>query len=68
MNVKERIDALTEAEAKAALAKSIKFLSDKTDCVDCDNLYATIKNGRVVRCDGACEQYWLSKALKEARK
>ena len=68
MNIKERIDALTEAEAKAALESCIAIIVRYTHYEDCQN--AALDDGRRVACgsERMCAEYWVNEALKEARK
>ena len=61
MDIKERIDALSEAEAKAALLYTIIELYKLCDCNKCKNLSECKTN------DKWCEFILLDRALKEAR-
>lgn len=61
MDIKARIDALTEREAKAALAWFLEYATDITWCNSCP-----FKSG----CPevGMCKNHFLCEALKEAQK
>ena len=64
MDIKERIDALTEAEAKAALLLILEYAARETSCDDCMLMYDDI-------CDcetSYCPNNFLEWALKDARK
>ncbi len=62
MDIKTRIDGLTEAEAKVALLYTIIKLYKLCDCNKCKNLSECKTN------DKWCEFILLDEALKEARK
>ena len=67
MDIKARIDGLSEAEAKAALEACIAIIVRYTHCEDCWN--AELADGRRVACgsERMCAEYWANEALKEAR-
>ena len=62
MDIKERIDALTETEAKAALAWVLHKIAIYGSCSVCDK-YQTCD-----RVNNYCEMEFLRQALKEVRK
>jgi hypothetical protein len=63
MDIKTRIDELTEAEAKAALAWAIYKARIYGSCFECD------LDGECRKDDSVdCEMEYLRQALKEARK
>ena len=70
MDVKARIDGLTEAEAKAALKSIIKTVTDLSPCLLEDGQVCPYRYGE---CDEVgerkktCEDIWLDEALKEAQ-
>lgn len=71
MEIKERIDALTEAEAKAALECIVNTISDLSPCIiedgeNCPYFYGACDEVGVKR--KSCSEIWLEEALKEARK
>lgn len=62
MDIKERIDKLSEAEAKAALAWAIYKARIYGSCFECD------LDGKCKKDDNVdCEMEYLRQALKEAR-
>jgi len=63
MDIKERIDELTEAEAKAVLAWAIHKASIYGSCFECD------LDGECRKDDSVdCDMEFLRQVLKEARK
>ena len=68
MDIKERIDTLSEAEAKAALGKLLETVSILEPCRLEFSNYCPHYN----ECDASgtrrCAEIWLDDALKEARK
>lgn len=67
MDIKTRIDALTEAEAKAALYLVIKAFAYDMPCWCCD-VYQDCPSRSVKRTTDDCMKSVLNEALKEARK
>ena len=63
MDIKTRIDALTEAEAKAALAWAIYKARICGSCFECDLDGECIKDYSV-----DCDMEFLRQALREAQK
>ena len=71
MDIKERIDVLSEAEAKAALACIVDTISYLGPCIiedgrDCPYFYGACDDVGGKR--KSCAEIWLDEALKEARK
>lgn len=68
MDIKTRITALSEQEAKAALMRCVDLLSTNIHCSDCIN--GVDVEWSIMPCGGAqkCKSYWLDEALKEAQK
>ena len=71
MDIKERIDGLTEQEAKAALYCIVDTISDLSPCIiedgeNCPYFYGACDEVGVKR--KSCAEIWLDEALKEARK
>ena len=70
MDIKERIDALSEAQAKAALSCIIKTITFLSPCLLEDGETCPYRYGA---CDEVgnkkrtCEDIWLDEALKEAQ-
>ena len=63
MDIKEQIDALSEAEAKAALYWAIQRVAAYGYCFVCD------RDGECEKDDGVdCDIEFLRQALKEARR
>lgn len=65
MDIKKRIDGLSEAEAKAALEWLLYDTS--TDCVCCPHVYYCAKKP-VIEGTDKCKNFRLDDALREARK
>ena len=68
MDIKKRIDALTEAEAKAALEQCIKTMVENIHCGDC-RYSEILPDGTIDKCTTPwnCADMLLDDALKEAR-
>lgn len=69
MDIKKRIDALTEQEAKAALANMLHTISRISPCTEstetCPYRWTACRHHD----EGAmCEDIWLDEALKEVQK
>lgn len=64
MDIKTRIDALTEAEAKAALLLILEYVARETSCDDCMLMYDDI----CYRETSYCLDNFLDWAIKEVRK
>ena len=67
MDIKERIDKLTETEAKAALYLAIKAFAWDMPCWCCD-VYQDCPSRSVNRTADDCMKSVLNEVLKEARK
>ena len=69
MDIKTRIDGLTEQEAKDALEWCITTMGGRIPCDYCEQ--AIFSNaGGFLGCGGgkkSCTSHWLDEALKEAR-
>ena len=63
MDIKERIDGLSEAEAKAALAWVIELFGRSFSCKRCPVLDCPSQ----IVCIDMCEKFILDEALKGAR-
>ena len=63
MDIKTRIDGLTEAESKAALKWFIEFATVFIDCDECP--FEDCPSGATVK---SCERHFFDCVLKEARK
>lgn len=65
MDIKERIDALSEVDAKAALSWFLEYVVKNTACWKCPlfecNICDVVNKGRL-------RKYFLDVAIKEARK
>ena len=69
-DIKARIDALTETEAKAALYCIVDTIQDLSPCIfedgaNCPYFYGACDEAGVRK---SCAEIWLEEALKEARK
>ena len=65
MDIKERIDGLTEQEAKAALSRFLEYIVKNMACWNCPLNECEICD---VENKGRLRKYFLDVALKEARK
>ena len=68
MDIKDRIDALIEAEAKAALDSVIMTLALQEPCRMSDSDYCPYYSKCNASGTNECAKLWLDEALKEARK
>ena len=65
MDLKDRINALTEVEAKAALLRSLDILAQTTICDYCRIKSCAVMYGNLYDYDKAnCMEHWLEEALK----
>jgi len=68
MDIRERIDKLTEQEAKAALDSVIMTIALQEPCRMSDSDYCPYYSKCKASGTTECAELWLDGALKEARK
>lgn len=66
MDIKEQIDGLTEAEAKAALAWCLDYAAEHTNCDECWE--PSCESLRKVLSGKVCQHVILRSALKATRR